>query len=98
MQQTKVHSIALEETKAASVHAHAQAGLLPARRPFEDPPPPPQPTSASGGEVTAFTGARALRRAWRDRSSSLLLGFASRSEEVNFCCLRAALTYVLTIY
>lgn len=29
---------------------------------------------------------------------SMLLGFASRSEEVNFCSLRAALTYVLTIY
>lgn len=97
MQQTKAHSIALEETEAASVHAHTQAGLLPARRPFEDPPPPP-PTSASRGEVTAFTAARALRRARRDRSSSLLLGFASRSEEVNFCRLRAALTYVLTIY
>ena len=85
------HSITPDETKAASFHAAMQAGLIPAHRPFED-PPLPQPTSASQGEVTAFTGVRALQRAQHDHSSSMFLGFASRSEEVNFCSLRAALT------
>lgn len=93
----QTRSIAPDKAEAHGFHAHTQAGLVPAHKPLED-PPPPQPTSASQGEATAFTGVRALQRARHDHSSSTLLGFASRSEEVNFCSLRATLTYVLTIY
>lgn len=90
------HSIAPGETKAAGFHTHKPdssllAGPLKTHHRHRKPLPPQEKWQRSP-EYELYRDAR------QERSSSVVLGFASRSEEVNFCSLRAALNYVLTIY